>query len=564
MAVGDTLAVTFTSGGVLDLEVQGVYRRGSLLLGEAMIDRSTLLTQVPASVDIAALVKLSGDGSSTAEAAAAVGAVAADYGVDGVLAPEEFVSTRSELLDGFQRVIQWMLLFTLLQALVGVVNTLLLSVGERRREFGLLRAPGASRQQLLRLVLIEGLSFAAVGTALGLVVGVLGAVGAVRALGRFGINSVDVPIPVAAGDRVRCDGRRRGGGRRARPLGLGGATARGSGRHGIVPAWCGSDAHREWWRPASTPRRSHESSKAFAGVGFAGCRRRPAVRTRRTDRRPRHPSTPRCRRHRPATRVSPSRRSAGPRCYPRRRPVLRCRPRRSRRRRHRRRPSRLRRLLRLRRLVRLRPLLQLRRPSQLRRLRLAVAPPAPAAPPARLRACSGCAALLRLRRPRALFAPAAAAATEPGVEPPVPSVPSKLEPPEPAAKPSVPGGRRRGVRGGAPPARPHPPRQPRTAGSARQRRWAGPRSAASAGPAAPGGPPVRTGTPGDERGTTRSRSSACRGGIHGRGHPHPARRERGAPRPATRREAQRCSCPLPARSTRASGSSTSPRAGPRG
>ena len=97
---------------------------------------------------------------------AAVEQLAAAYGVDAVLEPSEFVDARSELLNGFQRVIQWMLLFTLLQALVGVVNTLLLSVGERRREFGLLRATGASRRQILRLVLVEGLSFAAVGTAL--------------------------------------------------------------------------------------------------------------------------------------------------------------------------------------------------------------------------------------------------------------------------------------------------------------------------------------------------------------------------------------------------------------
>jgi putative ABC transport system permease protein len=191
VGVGDNVAVTFTSGGVEQLDVEGTYTQGSLLLGEAMVDRSTLLRQVPASVDIAALVALTED---TPEAVAAVERTAADYGVESVLAPDEFVSSRSELLDGFQRVIQWMLLFTLLQALVGVVNTLLLSVGERRREFGLLRATGASRDQLLRLVLIEGLSFATVGTALGLAVGVLGAVAAVRALAGFGISTVDIPV----------------------------------------------------------------------------------------------------------------------------------------------------------------------------------------------------------------------------------------------------------------------------------------------------------------------------------------------------------------------------------
>jgi len=191
--IGDTVPITFTSGGVENLRVEGIYTQGSLLLGEAMIDRSTLLAQVPASTDIAALVRLSFDGPTSV---AAVEELASEFGVDSVLRPDAFVDSRSELLTGFQRVIQWMLLFTLLQALVGVVNTLLLSVGERRREFGLLRATGASRRQLLRLVLMEGLSFAAVGTALGLLVGVGGAVLSVRALARFGISSVDIPVGV--------------------------------------------------------------------------------------------------------------------------------------------------------------------------------------------------------------------------------------------------------------------------------------------------------------------------------------------------------------------------------
>jgi hypothetical protein len=191
--IGDSVPVTFTSGGVEQLTVEGTYTQGSLLLGEAMIDRATLLRQVPASVDIAALVSLTED---RPDAVAAVEEVAAGYGVDAVLRPSEFVDTRSELLNGFQRVIQWMLLFTLLQALVGVVNTLLLSVGERRREFGLLRVTGASRRQLMRLVLVEGLSFAAVGTALGLAVGVGGAILAVRSLGQYGISTIDVPVGV--------------------------------------------------------------------------------------------------------------------------------------------------------------------------------------------------------------------------------------------------------------------------------------------------------------------------------------------------------------------------------
>jgi len=195
LGVGDVVPITFTSGGVETLQVDGVYGAGDLLLGEAVIDSSILERQVPATTDIAALVSLDPDDAATR---AEVKALAAASGVDSVLGPESFVQRRSEVVNGFQRVIEWMLLFTLVQALIGVVNTLLLSVGERRREFGLLRASGASRRQVRRMVLGEGVSLAVVGTLVGLVVGVVGARLGVGALASLGLTSFVIPVASVA------------------------------------------------------------------------------------------------------------------------------------------------------------------------------------------------------------------------------------------------------------------------------------------------------------------------------------------------------------------------------
>ena len=115
LSIGDFAQVGFTSGGVEQLQVSGIYSSGFGLLGGAVMDRSVMIRQVPATVDIAALVTT--DGTSQTEAA--VEGVATSYGVDTILSPEEFVDSRSDLLRGFQSVIQWMLLFTLLQALIG-------------------------------------------------------------------------------------------------------------------------------------------------------------------------------------------------------------------------------------------------------------------------------------------------------------------------------------------------------------------------------------------------------------------------------------------------------------
>jgi putative ABC transport system permease protein len=199
LQVGDTAMVTFTSGGTEVLQVEGIYASGSALLGEMVTDRQVLLRQVPATVDIAALVSTDGAASTTEE----IRATADAYGVDRVLSPGEFIDSRAALLRGFQRVVLWMLLFTLVQAVVGLVNTLFMSVGERRREFGLLRVAGSSRSQVLRMVLFEAAAIAVVGTVAGLALGVGGAWLAVQATASLGLGSFAVPVTtlvaVAAG-----------------------------------------------------------------------------------------------------------------------------------------------------------------------------------------------------------------------------------------------------------------------------------------------------------------------------------------------------------------------------
>ncbi|MBU6216803.1 MAG: ABC transporter permease, partial [Acidobacteria bacterium] len=195
VTVGESVPVVFTSGGTEFLDVAGIFRGGGALIGDGVVDRSVVLRQVPATPDLAALVALDPDDPAAADA---VAALAAKYGIEGVLQPEEFVDQRSDLLRGFQRVIQWMLLFTLLQALVGVVNTLLLSVGERRREFGLLRATGATRPQVHRMILLEGVALAVVGALVGLVLGLVLSRVALLPLAPLGLDVFVVPVPAVA------------------------------------------------------------------------------------------------------------------------------------------------------------------------------------------------------------------------------------------------------------------------------------------------------------------------------------------------------------------------------
>jgi putative ABC transport system permease protein len=58
-----------------------------------------------------------------------------------------------------------------LVGLAGIVNTLVINLTERRREFGILRSVGASRQQLMRLLVTEGVALATLGYLVGLLFG---------------------------------------------------------------------------------------------------------------------------------------------------------------------------------------------------------------------------------------------------------------------------------------------------------------------------------------------------------------------------------------------------------
>ena len=107
-------------------------------------------------------------------------------------------------------------------AVLGIVNTLALSVIERTREIGLLRAVGLSRRQLRTMLRLESVAIALLGAVLGVVLGLVFGLALQRSLAGDGIDVLAVPGGAARGVR--------GPGRRGR--GAGGALARAAGPPG--------------------------------------------------------------------------------------------------------------------------------------------------------------------------------------------------------------------------------------------------------------------------------------------------------------------------------------------
>ena len=106
----------------------------------------------------------------------------------------EFRENQQNQLNSFLIVVNVLLGLSLFIALAGITNTLALSVFERTREIGLLRAVGMSRRQLRRSIRWEAAIVSVFGALLGLVIGTVSGVAAVKAIPDTFVKDIAVPI----------------------------------------------------------------------------------------------------------------------------------------------------------------------------------------------------------------------------------------------------------------------------------------------------------------------------------------------------------------------------------
>ena len=127
-------------------------------------------------------------GGVTPENTAALKEVVSQYPGPKLETRDEFKETQVGQIDTILNLIYVLLFFAIVIALFGIANTLGLSIIERTRELGLLRAVGMSRRQLRSSVRWEAVIIALLGTLLGLVIGVAFVWAMVRALADEGID----------------------------------------------------------------------------------------------------------------------------------------------------------------------------------------------------------------------------------------------------------------------------------------------------------------------------------------------------------------------------------------
>jgi putative ABC transport system permease protein len=105
---------------------------------------------------------------------------------------EEYVDKVAGQVDAFLNILTALLSFSILIALLGIMNTLALSIFERKREIGLLRAVGMTRRQVRRMVRWEAVLIALFGAVIGLVVGAALGIAVVFGIGQ----GLELTMPV--------------------------------------------------------------------------------------------------------------------------------------------------------------------------------------------------------------------------------------------------------------------------------------------------------------------------------------------------------------------------------
>ena len=132
-------------------------------------------------------------GVSTAAALAAIKTITRDYPGTTVQDEAQFKAQATQQVNQLLNLIYPLLLLAVIIALLGIGNTLALSIYERIREIGLLRAVGMTRRQLRSAIRLESVVIALQGTALGLLIGVLFGWAIVHAINIFGTGVVSIP-----------------------------------------------------------------------------------------------------------------------------------------------------------------------------------------------------------------------------------------------------------------------------------------------------------------------------------------------------------------------------------
>ncbi|MGH3658137.1 MAG: ABC transporter permease, partial [Micromonosporaceae bacterium] len=191
VAVGDTVELSTVKGGGHTYTLVGMYE-GSELVPPTMLSRDDADARFRTTQPTGGYLRLAGD-ADPAAVRTEVADLLADNPDYSVADQSEYAAQQASQVDTFVMMLYILSGLAIVIAVLGIVNTLALSIVERVREIGLLRAVGLLRRQVTWMVTAESVVIAVFGAALGVVVGAGLGVAAARALRDQGLEQLALP-----------------------------------------------------------------------------------------------------------------------------------------------------------------------------------------------------------------------------------------------------------------------------------------------------------------------------------------------------------------------------------
>ncbi|WP_452445554.1 ABC transporter permease [Nocardia ignorata] len=191
--LGEKVTITSLDNAEIDLTVGGIYA-DSPLLGTMVVDPGLYEQLMPQKLrtNLIVLVKAQPGADLTAMRANLEKATE-PFAVVQVQDHEQFKGAQGQQINTLLAILYGLLALAVVIAVLGIINTLALSVVERRREIGMLRAVGTQRSQIRRTIYLESMLIAIFGAIVGLLLGVALGVGFLRTLRDMGIDQIDIP-----------------------------------------------------------------------------------------------------------------------------------------------------------------------------------------------------------------------------------------------------------------------------------------------------------------------------------------------------------------------------------
>jgi putative ABC transport system permease protein len=190
--VGQRIELVFPRTGEQLMEIVGVYHDDALFSNGYVITLDDYTANAGDDLDYLVLANRA-PGVSDAAARAAVDPILAQYPSVTLQDQSEFKEQVAGQIDQLLGLVFVLLLLAVVIAVIGIINTLALSVFERTRELGLLRAVGMGRHQVRRMIRWESIIIAVLGAVLGLGVGAFFGWAAVSAMEDIGVDRLDFP-----------------------------------------------------------------------------------------------------------------------------------------------------------------------------------------------------------------------------------------------------------------------------------------------------------------------------------------------------------------------------------